>query len=193
MWVSYHRGPGVLSRVPVATGVASEMTLDLPVTFDPLWVGASSEPVARAITQVEIEPVLVVPRTGRPAIANVRQSRVLADVSGRYVIHVDDNVYPEPAGFWVRGGRSASLHVSPNGASLLRVRLRNGAAPGPVTVEIDGKREVLELDGSETHEINVPLTGRELTVPLMFTPLNGFRPSERNPDNRDTRWLGCQV
>lgn len=57
VWVAYHRGPGVLSRSPVTSRGPSEMTLDLPVTFDPLWVGASSEPVARAVTRVEIEPV----------------------------------------------------------------------------------------------------------------------------------------
>ena len=171
----------------------SEMTLDLPVTFDPLWVGASSEPVARAVTRVEIEPVSVVPRTSRRGIANIRQARVLADVPGRYAVYVDDNVYTEPTGFWVRGGRSASMHVSPNGASELRVTVRNGAAVGPVTVEINGTREVLELDRGETHEVRFSLNGRELTVPLRFEAVNGFRPSERNPESPDTRWLACRV
>ena len=193
VWVAYHRGPGVLSRSPVTSRGPSEMTLDLPVTFDPLWVGASSEPVARAVTRVEIEPVSVVPRTSRRVIANVRQARVLADVPGRYAVYVDDNVYMEPAGFWVRGGRSASMHVSPHGASELRVTLRNGAAAGPVTVEINGTREVLELDRGETHEVRVSLSGRELTVPLRFETVNGFRPSERNPESTDTRWLGSLV
>lgn len=135
----------------------------------------------------------MVPRTSRRVIANVRQARVLADVPGRYAVYVDDNVYMEPAGFWVRGGRSASMHVSPHGASELRVTLRNGAAAGPVTVEINGTREVLELDRGETHEVRVSLSGRELTVPLRFETVNGFRPSERNPESTDTRWLGSLV
>jgi len=169
------------------------MTLDFPVTFDPLWVGASREAVARAITRVEIEPVSVVPRTNRVSIANIRQALVLADVPGRYAIHLDDNVYAEPTAFWVRGGRSASLQVSPNGAALLRVTIRNGAVTGPVTFEVDGRREVLELDSGETHEVRLPLNGREHTVSLTFDPVNGFRPSERNPGSPDTHWLGCRV
>ena len=193
VWVAYHRGPGVLGRSPVTPIGPSEIALDLPVTFDPLWVGASSEPVALAVTRVEIQPLSVVPRSRRQPLDDIRQATVLADVPGRLAIHLDDNVYSEPAGFWVRGGRAASLQVSPNGASLLRVAIRNGAAPGPVTIEIDGRREVLELGSGETHEVTVPLTGRELTVPLTFEPVNGFRPSERNPESRDTRWLGCWV
>ena len=193
VWVAHHRGPGVISQVTVSASGLGEMTLDLPVTLDPLWVGASSEPLARAITHVQIEPESVEPRTGRPSIANIRQSEILADTPGRYTIHVDDNTYHEPAGFWVRGGRSASLHVSPNGASMLRVKVRNGAVPGPVAVEVNGIREVLELDRGETHEYRVPLTGQEVTVPLTFEPINGFRPSERNPESADTRWLGCRV
>ena len=82
VWVAYHRGPGVLSRSPVTPRGPSEMTLDLPVTFHPLWVVASSEPVARAVTRVEIKPVSVVPRTSRSEIANIRQARVLADEAG---------------------------------------------------------------------------------------------------------------
>ena len=193
VWVAYHRGPGVLSRSPVTPRGPSEMTLDLPVTFHPLWVVASSEPVARAVTRVEIKPVSVVPRTSRSEIANIRQARVLADEPGRYAVYLDDNVYMKPTGFWVRGGRSASMHVSPNGASQLRVTVRNGAEGGPVTVEIDGTRDVLELARGETHELRLPLTGRELTLPLRFEPVNGFRPSERNPESRDTRWLGSRV
>ena len=99
----------------------------------------------------------------------------------------------EPDGFWVRGGRSASMLVSPNGASQLRVTLQNGAEAGPVTVEIDGTREVLDLDRGETHEFRLSLTGREFTVPLRIEPFNGFRPSERNPETPDTRWLGSRV
>ncbi len=62
-----------------------------------------------------------------------------------------------------------------------------------MTVEIDGTRDVLELARGETHELRLPLTGRELTLPLRFEPVNGFRPSERNPESRDTRWLGSRV
>ena len=194
VWIAYHRGPNVLSRTSVGASGVADMTLDLPVTFDPLWIGASSEALARAITHVRIEPESVEPRTGRPSIANIRQSEILADTPGRYAIHVDDNVYPELTnGFWVRGGRSASVHVSPNGASMLRVTIQNGAVPGPVTVEVDGTLEVLELRRGETREYRVPLTGNEVTVPLRFEPINGFRPSERNPESADTRWLGCRV
>ena len=112
---------------------------------------------------------------------------------GRYVIHIDDNIWAEGDGFWVRGGRSSSVHVSPGGATRLRVRIRNGDAPGPVALDLAGQHQVLELAAGEVHEVDLRLTGDELTIPLTIMPTNGSRPIEHDPTSRDRRWLGCLV
>ena len=167
--------------------------LDLPVTFDPVWVGVTSESTAAAVSQVQIEPVSVVPRTGRPAISNIRQVELIDNEAGRYAIHVDDNIFAERTGFWVRGGHASSLHVTPRGASTLRVTVRNGAMPGPVVLDVGGRGEVVELGPRQRHEITLPLAENTLAVPLTIEAANGFRPSEQDTESRDRRFLGCWV
>ena len=68
-----------------------------------------------------------------------------------------------------------------------------GAAPGPVILEVDGRREFAELGPHQQHEFRVDLTGNKPHVPLTIESVNGFRPSEQNAESRDRRWLGCWV
>ncbi len=133
-------------------------------------------------------PALLVPfyRVGQQYAARVD------DTPGRYALHTDDNVFVEGRGFWVRGGRLAALHVLPAGASRLRVRVRNGGVGGPVAVELDGEREVVELTGGEVREFSTTLTGDEQLVAVSLFPANGFRPSDDGV-SPDRRWLGCWV
>jgi len=193
VWVAFHRGPHVLGRGSVARVNPVEIALDLPVTFDPVWVGATNESIADAISHIQIEPVSVIPRTGRPTISNIRQVAPVTDVAGRYVIHVDENIFTESNGFWVKGGMVASLHVTPGEADVLRVSVRNGATPGPVILDVDGRREFAELGPHQQHEFRVALTGNKPHVPFTIESVNGFRPSEQNTESRDRRWLGCWV
>ena len=39
IWVAYHRGPEDLARHSVGGGQVGAMTIDLPVTLDPVWIG----------------------------------------------------------------------------------------------------------------------------------------------------------
>ena len=130
VWVAYHRGPGVLGRRSVADLNPVEIVLDLPVTFDRVWVGATSEPTAGAISQIQIEPVVVAPQTGRPTISNIRHVEMIDDVPGRYVIHVDDNIFSELDGFW--GARWAQWRRSTSHRGTpVRFGSRSETAPPP--------------------------------------------------------------
>ena len=193
IWIAFHRGPGVLARHPVGSGKAGVMTIDLPVTLDPVWIGTSTEAAAQAISAVEIVPEYVLPRSARPKHGNIRFAERIGDEAGQYVFHLDDHIWVEPDGFWVRGGRAASILVSPAGASALFVTIQNGAEPGPVTVELAGRREVVMLDGSIARRFRVPLEGGEVLVPITIAAANGFRPVMVDPTSRDERWLGCFV
>ena len=192
VWVGFHRGPGVLTRQTVETNPVV-MTLDLPVALDPVWVGTSTEDVARAVSAVEVVPEYVVPRSARVDVGNIWFSEGVGRDPGRYVFYLDSNVWVEPGGFWVRGGAPASLLVSPAGTSTVVVTIRNGGSAGPIVVEFAGRRETLSLDAWESHELRVPVTGPEGLVPLTISPTNGFRPAEVDPESRDRRWLGCWV
>ena len=193
VWVAFHRGPHVLGRGSVASANPVEITLDLPVTFDPVWVGATSNRLADAISHVQIEPISVIPRTDRATIANIREVASMDGVAGRYEIHVDDNIFSESDGFWVRGGQVASLYLTPGDADVLRITVRNGGTAGPVVLDVDGRREFAELGPHQQHEFTVALTGNKPHVPLTIESVNGFRPSEQNAESRDNRWLGCWV
>jgi len=193
VWVAFHEGSPVLGRGSVAHANPVEIVLEFPVTFDPVWVGATKKPIADAISYIQIEPLSVVPRTDRPAVANIREVSIIDDVAGRYAIHVDGNIFSESGGFWVRGGRAASLYLTPGDARLLRVSVRNGATQGPVILDADGQREVVELGPHQQHEFTVALTGNSTNVPLTIEAVNGFRPSEEDTESRDNRWLGCWV
>ena len=193
IWVVYHRGPGVLARHPVGSGTAGVMTIDLPITLDPVWIGTSTEAAAQAISAVEIVPEYVLPRSARPKPSTIRFAERIGDEAGRHAFHLDNHIYVEPGGFWVRGGRAASILVSPDGASGLFVTIQNGAETGPVTVEIAGCRERVTLDGWEERRFRIPLGGDEVLVPITITAANGFRPDMVDPASRDERWLGCFV
>ena len=169
------------------------MTIDLPVTLDPVWIGTSTAEAAQAISAVEIVPEHVVPRSARPKPSTIRFAERIGDEAGRHAFHLDSHIYVEPGGLWVRGGRAASILVSPDGASVLFVTIQNGAEPGPVTVEVAGRRERVALDGWEERRFRIPLGGDEVLVPITITAANGFRPVMVDPTSRDERWLGCFV
>ena len=74
VWVTYHRGPGLMSRRSVTAENPVVMDLDLPVTFDPVWVGATSGHAAEAIREIQIESIRRCPGTdGAPSEISVRR------------------------------------------------------------------------------------------------------------------------
>ena len=193
IWIAYHRGPGVLARHSVGAGTAAALTIDLPVALDPVWIGTSTEQVAHSVSAVEVVPEHVLARSARPAVPNIRFAERVGDGAGRYAFHLDDHIYVEPDGFWVRGGRAASLLVSPAGASALVVTIQNGAEAGPVTVDLAGRHDVVMLGRWEDHSVRIPLDGGEVLVPITIASTNGFRPIMVDLTSRDERWLGCFV
>ena len=155
LWLAYHRGPGRLAFHPIGV----EKTVALPVTLDPVWLGASTEEVAKSVSSVEIVPEWVLPRSARIGVPNIRFAEVIGDDPTRRAFYLDDQVWVEPDGFWVRGGGAASILVSPAGAPALFVTIQNGAEPGPVTVEFAGRREVVMLNSFATRRFRVPVDG----------------------------------
>ena len=111
---------------------------------------------------MEIVPEYVLPRSARAEASNLRFAERIGADAGRYTFHLDDLIWVEPDGFWVRGGRAASIFVSPAGASAIFVTIQNGAEPRPVTAELAGPREVVMLDGSTARRFRIPLERNEV-------------------------------
>ena len=193
VWVAYRRGPNVLVRVPTDGAATARMRFTLPVGLDTVWVGSRSERVARSATAVRITPSSVAPSHRRPRLGEITHVDGIDAETGRYVVYLDRNAYPEGGSWWVAGGRTAETLVTPGGATQLRVTVVQGAEAGPVRLRVGDSDEQMELGEKESRERTFQLGRDAATVPLSVSCQEGFRPSDHDPVSTDTRWLGCYV
>ncbi len=106
---------------------------------------------------------------------------------------LDDEVYLDPAGFWIRKASRASfaIELEPPGTREARVRIANGGAPNRVTVDSALLNESYRLAPWEEREFSLTLQGP--LVAFAIASESGFRPSELDPRSRDDRELGVLV
>jgi hypothetical protein len=137
---------------------------------------AASDPV------LELMPLSLWPST-EPA-------RSSAEFEGVQVAFLDDAVFVEPDGFWVRGGRMAALVVFAPGRQRVSLTLTNGAVNNPVTISFgEGTSELSMLPGA--HDVRpIPLDGLGMAG-IRISSSTGFRPSDHGMD--DSRYLGVRV
>jgi hypothetical protein len=107
---------------------------------------------------------------------------------------LDDRAYPEPSGFWVGGKRGAAVAVQlDRAAAAVALMLRNLAPPNTISLASGAWHEDLTLAAGEERRIEVPLDAATGSTVLQVHSAGGFRPSEVDPANRDTRLLGVYV
>jgi hypothetical protein len=126
------------------------------------------------------------------------ETRDLARRAVRYgsaaAFFLDDRVYAEPSGFWVAAARGTRLVLAPDARrGPLSLVLRNAPVENTVTVELGGGREVLTLAPGEERRIDVPINPAWGAALIGIGASAGFRPSELDPNSRDTRMLGVYV
>ena len=110
---------------------------------------------------------------------------------GIVAFFVDDRAFPEPSGFWVGGERDTSVVLAPDERrSTLSLFLRNAPVDNTVSLEFSGKREEVALKPGEERRIELPLDTASGSVLLRIRSSAGFRPSDTDPNSRDTRRLG---
>ena len=192
VWLAYHRGPGLLTRGSTGTMNVVSMIVDSPIALDPVWLGASTEELAKSILSIEIIPERVIPRSDRFRVPNIWFAEAIDSELGQHVFHLDNQVWVEPEGFWIRGGSTASVLVSPAGESSVLVSIQNGAEPGTVTIEFSENKEIAMFNRFEIRQFRVQVDG-ESVVQVDITPANGFRPSLIDSESQDERWLGSFV
>jgi len=129
------------------------------------------------------------------AIQTPGVARAFAVHDNTPVYFLDDHVFVEPAGFWVRGGRETSIVMSagPSSAGRTRViRLRNGGAANEVTVNVGGWSEVATLEAWQERLVTLPAADATGTWRMSIRSPAGFRPSEVG-GGTDDRYLGVWV
>jgi hypothetical protein len=158
-------------------------------------------PAGAAVLSLQVEPVEAAARIAArliPLEVHRRTggtARASADYADGRTYFLDDNVFVEPAGYWVRGGRQAHVIVWRSGAvagTRLPLSLRNGGAANVVTIRVDGWSHTLNLEPWQEAMVELPHADALGSWPLTIHSASGFQPSASG-DSQDTRYLGVWV
>jgi hypothetical protein len=169
---------------------ASGVTLRLPVDVRALIV-RGDEGARAGVRSLLVRPVSIQRRAER-LTDDVARRAVRYD--GATVFFMDDRSFPEPAGFWIGGGRSSSVVIQPDARRRsASIEVRNGPVDNIVTVASGAWREELRLAPGESRRLDVPLDPARGAVLVTFDAAAGFRPNAVDPSSRDTRFLGVWV
>ena len=164
---------------------------DLPVDVN--FVGfRASDDLDHQVGLLRVRPQSVVPSLDRIAAYDVLGSWAIGPFV--FLFH-DDQSYPEPDGFWVRGGSRAIISiVSRTGrvTTRFRLRLRSGVA-NALSIDTPDQHWTLQLAADEVRDLDMAPTALDGTLRVIISPATGFRPSDRDPANGDRRFLGCWV
>jgi hypothetical protein len=182
-----------VGTTPIALWTASidvdmnHYPVTLPVDVASLAVDSD---VARGSFSVELMPLKPNDFFDRAMVGPRGTARRAAPYGGVRAYFMDDLAYPEPAGFWTAGGRTATIFFEWFGEnrSLL---VRNAPVQNVVTIDLDNDRMEIPLGPSEEKLILVPGSSRRRDQILRIHTTSGVRPSLRDPTNGDRRFLGC--
>ncbi|HSL22200.1 MAG TPA: hypothetical protein VK886_11750 [Vicinamibacterales bacterium] len=135
-----------------------------------------------------LRPIHVLTRRERFADTRAESGRRYGNV----VVWPVEGAFDEPAGLWVSGSATSRIVVQPDGGAFVRLDLRNGAARNDVTVEVEpgGGRRAYALAPGQEQSVEVPVDPARGAALVHITCSAGFRPSEVEPGNNDSRLLG---
>jgi hypothetical protein len=189
--ITLRRG-NVLARTGGALTNPATLTFDMPARIA-FWLAASQPSAARAVQQVEISPISIVPKSRRAG----GLARAVEAVDGHadgYIVYVNDETYPEGGVFWTRAGNRADVLVAPAGSSQIVLTLHVGPiAAGTVRLEVAGQSLDTPMAPDETRDVAIPVPPNMSLVPISIQAPGWFRPASVDPRSTDTRALGCQV
>lgn len=180
------------SRVPLMTwtvpaGAVPTLPLSLPAGASSLSI-ESDAPATDAAFSVALRPRGAALKTDAVA-------RAFATAGDSAVYFLDDAVFVEPSGFWVRGGREARV-VWSGGVSAAgrtrQLRLRNGGAANVVTLAVGGWSEGVSLAAWQEVAVTLPAADATGTWRVAIHSPSGFRPSATS-GGTDDRYLGVWV
>lgn len=171
----------------VPAGTSPELPLLLPAGAASLSIDADTQETSAGLS--------VVLRPRGVAVKTDAVARAFAKHGGTGVYFLDDAVFVEPSGFWVRGGRAADVAWSdgPSAAGRTRqLRLSNGSAANDLTVTVGGWTEAIRLEAGQEHVVVLPAADATGTWRVSIRSSSGFRPSEVS-GGTDDRYLGVWI
>jgi hypothetical protein len=101
---------------------------------------------------------------------------------------LDDNVYLDPKGCWVRAGARARIALEGKKAATHTLSVSNGGKENWVEVVHGERRNRFSLQPWETRRLELPL--KDGFAVLSVESSEGFRPSDFDPSSNDHRELG---
>jgi hypothetical protein len=165
------------------------LTFELPVNIWALSVEGDRE--AATTGGFELVPKRIVSGSARLSNADARR---VARYGPAFVFFFDAHAYPEQPGIWIRGDAASTIAVMPaERGTPVQLVVRNAPVKNTVTIEVNGQRQVLELQPGEQRVVPVQLPGEQLAALLEFRTETGFRPSEVEPGSTDNRFLGAWI
>jgi hypothetical protein len=125
-----------------------------------------------------------------------RRAAIRAALYGRTrAFFFDEWLYPERDGFWSRAHGSSTVILDTDEGSRrsgLPISITAGAVPTTVSLSIGDWSESFSLAAGQKQDVMLPPADQG-TWPLQIRSGPGFRPSEREPGNRDVRELAAWV
>lgn len=145
----------------------------------------------RAITSITLTPTSVVDVGARPRLGEVLSAASYQNVM--FYFH-NEQMYPEPNGFWTVGNRSAevTVAVAPDRTTPVVLRIHGGAQANNATITTFGWRRQLALVPGDAAEVELPVVAGGV-IPLTISTDNGFAPRQIDPASKDPRFLGIWV
>ncbi|MEO8260272.1 MAG: hypothetical protein ABI868_23195 [Acidobacteriota bacterium] len=189
--LSARRGD-VLARAGGPLANPATLPFALPVRVG-VSLSLSEQSSARAVQQVQMVPISIVPRSRRLNI----QPRAIESIAGHpggALVYADDQAYPEGGVFWTRAANRAEVAAVPAGASQLVLTVHVGPiARGVVILTVNGRNLDVEMGPDETRQVVVDVPAGAALVPIVVQAPGFFRPASVDPKSTDTRALGAQV
>jgi hypothetical protein len=165
-----------------------EGTVEFPV--DVHSIALHGEDSANRGRRVILQPLALTPRRQRAAALPALREQVYG---GGRTYFLDDAVYPERAGFWVKGGRRASVVID-SGDGGARLFVRNGPMAQTAVFRTPSSSSTLMLGAGEEQFVDLPRSGpHPSALHIEIECPAAFRPADVDPASFDQRWLGCWV
>lgn len=165
---------------------------DLWLALDASFVGFRGPvEIERAIASITITPSTVVDAGARPLVGEVLSAATYQGVM--FYFH-NEQMYPEPSGFWTIGRRSAdvTVAVAPGRTEPVVLRIHSGAQANNATITTFGWRRDYALVPGQAAEVELPVVAGGV-IPLTISTDNGFSPRDIDPASKDPRFLGIWV